>query len=44
MAFMNHSITMTMANKKGDLSMSEVVDVANRTYEYMFNQLSRGGI
>jgi hypothetical protein len=32
-----------MAKKKSDLSISEVVDVANRTYEYMFDQLSRNG-
>ena len=32
-----------MAKKKNDLSIPEVVDVGNSTFEFMFDQLSRNG-
>lgn len=32
-----------MAKKKNDLSITEVVDVGNRTFEYMYDNLVRSG-
>ena len=33
-----------MGKKKSDLSIPEVVDVGNSTFEFMFDQLSKNGI
>ena len=43
MAFMNHSTTTNMKKKENDMSVPEVVDVGNSTFEFMFDQLSRNG-